>query len=149
MARSRESFNKKEVNKKKEKKRKEKLQKKQDRKENKKTGNLDDMIAYVDENGNITSTPPDPEEKDDIELEDIEVSVPKKEDIDPDDSRRKGKVVYFNESKGFGFIEESKTKERIFVHISNMANDVMEGNMVSFLTEKGEKGPVAVQVEAF
>jgi hypothetical protein len=61
MAKSSETFNKKENEKKRLKKKKDKEQKKEDRKSNVgKTKSFDDMIAYVDENGNITSTPPDP-----------------------------------------------------------------------------------------
>ncbi|RLD79171.1 MAG: cold shock domain-containing protein, partial [Bacteroidetes bacterium] len=57
MARSQESFNKKEVQNKKEKKRKEKEKRRLARKEGEKKNSLDDMIAYVDENGVLTSTP--------------------------------------------------------------------------------------------
>ena len=71
MGRSQESFNKKEVRSRKEKKRKEKEKKRLAKKEGEKGGN--DMIAYVDEHGNITSTPPDPTQKEEIEAEDIEV----------------------------------------------------------------------------
>lgn len=63
MARSQNSFMKKQREKKKQKKKEEKLQKKQERKENSQGGDLDQMIAYVDEFGNITSTPPDESEK--------------------------------------------------------------------------------------
>ncbi|ELR70475.1 cold shock-like protein [Fulvivirga imtechensis AK7] len=59
MARSQNSFIKQQREKKKQKKKEEKLQKKQERKENSTGGDLDQMIAYVDEYGNITSTPPD------------------------------------------------------------------------------------------
>ena len=58
MARSQETFNKKEVRNKKEKKRKEKAEKRAAKKDQEKTSNLDDMIVYVDEDGNLTSTPP-------------------------------------------------------------------------------------------
>ena len=76
MGRSKETYNKKEVRNKKEKKRKEKEKKKLARKEGEKA-NSDDMIAYVDENGMITSTPPDPTKKKDIKLVyEIHSSVP-------------------------------------------------------------------------
>jgi hypothetical protein len=61
MGRSQETFGKKEVRTKKEKKRKEKEQKRAKRKSEGKKNSFDDMIAYVDEFGKITSTPPDPE----------------------------------------------------------------------------------------
>ena len=58
MARSQNSFIKQQKEKNKKKKKEEKLQKKLERKENSSGGDLDDMLAYVDEYGNITSTPP-------------------------------------------------------------------------------------------
>lgn len=71
MARSQNSFIKQQREKKKQKKKEEKLQKKQERKENYAGGDLDQMMAYVDEFGNISSTPPsekqeDPSKKGDI-----------------------------------------------------------------------------------
>ena len=144
MGRSQESFNKKEVRNKKEKKRKEKEKKRQARKENK--SGRDDMIAYVDEHGNITDTPPDPDQKEEINVEDIQISVPRGplEEVDP---IRKGTVTYFNASKGFGFITDQQTRESIFVHINNTLEEIREGNLVSFEVEKGQKGPVAVKVQ--
>ncbi|MFO7842872.1 MAG: cold shock domain-containing protein [Bacteroidales bacterium] len=146
MGRSQESFNKKEVRRKKEKKRKDKVQKKLEKREGEKD-NLDDMIAYVDKNGVITSTPPDPDEKDDIKAEDILVSVPNKSEEDELDPIRKGTLTFFNDSKGYGFIKDSETKESVFVHINNMLEEVNEGNIVSFEIEKGPKGLVAVNVK--
>jgi cold shock CspA family protein len=146
MGRSQESFNKKEVRNKKEKKRKDKEKKRQARKENNKSNSLDDMIAYVDEHGNITDTPPDPDQKEEINVEDIQVSVPRGpfEEVDP---IRKGTVTYFNSSKGFGFITDQETRESVFVHINNTLEEIREGNLVSFEVEKGQKGPVAVKVQ--
>jgi hypothetical protein len=63
MGRSQETFNKKEVKNKKEKKRKDKEKKRLIRKETGKKSSFDDMIAYVDEYGKISSTPPDPSKK--------------------------------------------------------------------------------------
>ena len=59
MARSQNSFMKLQRERKKKKKRMEKLQRKLDKKEHETSGKLDDMIAYVDEYGNITSEPPE------------------------------------------------------------------------------------------
>ena len=146
MGRSQETFNKKEVRNKKEKKRKEKEKKRQARKEGNKGSSLDDMIAYVDENGNITDTPPDPDQKTEIKAEDIQVSVPSgpQETMDP---IRKGTVSFFNDSKGFGFINDSETKESVFVHVNNVLEPIKEGNLVSFEVEMGPKGPIAVGVK--
>lgn len=146
MGRSQESFNKKEIRNRKEKKRKEKEKKRLARKEIEKKGGLDDMIAYVDAEGNITSTPPDPSKKEEVKLEDIEVSVPQSEDI-PMDPVRKGVVTFFNDSKGFGFIRDLETKESVFVHINDVLEDIAEGNKVSFEITMGHKGPAAMQVK--
>lgn len=55
---------KKQLEKKKQKKKEDKEQRKQERQENSTGGKLDDMIAYVDEFGVITSTPPEERAKD-------------------------------------------------------------------------------------
>ncbi len=146
MGRSQESFNKKDVRNKKEKKRKEKEKKRLARKENEKKGSLDDMIAYVDENGNITSEPPDPSKKKDIKLEDIEIGVPNRDSGEEYDPVRKGTVTFFNDAKGYGFIRDLETKESVFVHANNLLDDIVEGNMVSFEVEKGPKGLSALRV---
>jgi cold shock CspA family protein len=146
MGRSQESFSKKEIRNRKEKKRKEKEKKRLSRKEGEKKSGLDDMIAYVDADGNITSTPPDPSKKKDIKLEDIQISVPQSDDT-PMDPIRKGIVTFFNDSKGFGFIRDSETKESVFVHVNNLLEDIKEGNVVNFEVEMGQKGPTAVEVK--
>jgi cold shock CspA family protein len=150
MGRSQESFNKKEVRNKKEKKRKEKEKKKLARKDSEKSGSLDDLIAYVDENGRITDTPPDPTvKKEETSLDDIQISPPKqgpKEDIDP---VRKGIVSFFNDSKGYGFIRDLETQESVFVHVNNVVEDIREGNTVNFEVEMGPKGPSAIKVKIF
>jgi cold shock CspA family protein len=104
------------------------------------------MIAYVDENGMITSTPPDPGKKNVIKTEDIEISIPRQENI-PFDPEKKGTVTFYNESKGFGFIRESETQMSVFVHVNQLLEPIKEGNLVSFIVEKGVKGPTATQVK--
>jgi Cold shock proteins len=147
MGRSQESFNKKDVKKKQEKKKQEKEKKKLERKEGEKSGKLEDMIAYVDENGRITSTPPDPTKKSVIETDDILISIPKKDFSEEPDIVRKGVVTYLNESKGFGFIKDSETQESIFVHVKNVLEEIKEGNAVTFEVQKGLKGLTATQVK--
>ena len=148
MGRSQETFNKKEVRSKKEKKRKDKEKKKLARRDGEKKSSLDDMIAYVDENGRLTSTPPDPTKKQEVKLEDIELGIPKSDGVEMDPIR-KGSVTFFNDSKGYGFIKDSETKESVFVHVNNLLEEVKEGNLVSFEIEMGPKGPTAVKVKLF
>ncbi len=148
MARSTETFNKKEKEKKRLKKQKEKREKAEERKDNAVKGkSLDEMMAYVDENGNITSTPPDPTKKKKINTEDILIATPKQEAIQPGDLIRKGKVTFFNESKGYGFIRDSETQESIFVHINELTEAVGENDKVTFEIEPGQKGMTAVRVK--
>lgn len=149
MGRSQETFNKKEVRNKKEKKRKDKEKKRLARKDNEKSGSLDDMIVYVDENGMITDTPPDPTKKLVVKLEDIKIGVPNRENEPEMDPIRKGTVAFFNESKGYGFIKDNETKESVFVHVNNVLEDIKEGNAVIFEVEMGQRGPTAVQVKLF
>ena len=147
MGRSQETFHKKEVRNRKEIKRKEKEKKRLNRKENEKKGSLDDMIAYVDEYGMITSSPPDFNKKKEIKLEDIEISIPKQDPAQISKPMRQGKVTYFNESKGYGFIRDSETQQNVFVHINNLLEEIKEDNIVTFEIVKGQKGPTAMQVK--
>ncbi len=147
MSKSQQTWNKKEREKIKQKKKKDKEKKKEERKANPGKSGLDDMIAYVDEHGNITSEPPDPMKKQKIKAEDIEIGIPKKETTDDDDGNRSGTVNFFDESKGFGFINDSGTGERIFFHVSGLIDEIRENDKVSFQTIKGQKGLNAVEVK--
>ena len=149
MARSQETFNKKEVKNKKDKKRKEKEAKRLAKKENEKSGKLDDMIAYVDENGMITDTPPDPTKKKKVKAENIVVGVPRQDASQAADPIRKGTVTFFNESKGYGFIKDSETQESVFVHANNLLEEIKDDNLVTFEVEMGPKGPAAVRVKLY
>ena len=147
MARSQATFSKKEKETKKLKKRKEKEEKKEERKSNTLKGKgMDEMLAYVDEDGNITSTPPDPKKKKTIKQEDIQLGVPTRE-VEADEAVRKGVVTFFNESKGYGFIKDKQTQESIFVHVSSLTEEIRENDKVTFEIEKGPKGSIAVNVK--
>ncbi|MFB1022149.1 MAG: cold shock domain-containing protein [Vicingaceae bacterium] len=147
MGRSQETFGKKEKEKKRQKKKEEKEKKRLERKENSPGGDLSNMMAYVDEYGNITDTPPDPEAKKKvIKAEDIVLGIPQKGEEDPADLIREGKVTFFNDSKGYGFIRDLKDNESYFVHVNGLKEEVGEGDKVSFELEKGQKGLMAVRV---
>jgi cold shock CspA family protein len=148
MSRSQETYNKKEVRNKKEKKRKDKEKKRLDRKENATEGkSFDDMIAYVDENGRLSSTPPDPLMRRKVNAEDIAVSVPRNSSEAPENNIRKGIVSFFNESKGYGFIRDLDNQQSVFVHINDFVDSIGEQNRVTFEIEMGHKGPRAVNVK--
>lgn len=143
-----ETWNKKEREKKKQQSKKEKAERKQERKENTKDGNdLDSMLAYLDENGNLSSKPPDPRKKITINVEDIEIGVPKHQPADPQDLVRKGIVTFFNDAKGYGFIKDQETQDSIFVHINALTETLKENNKVTFEIEMGAKGANAVNVK--
>ncbi|MFQ5446869.1 MAG: cold-shock protein [Desulfobacterales bacterium] len=147
MARSQDTFNKKEREKKRQKKRKEKAEKKLLRKAESGEGkSFEDMLMYVDENGNLTPTPPDPNKKKKIRKEDIEIGIPKKENI-KQPTTRSGVVKFFNDEKGYGFIVDQDTKESIFVHANGLIDEIRDNDKVSFEVEMGAKGPNAVAVK--
>jgi cold shock CspA family protein len=146
MAGSQETFNKKNKEKKRLKKRLDKQQKIADRKSNSQSGGLKNMIAYVDENGQITDIPPDPANRKKIEAESIELGVPKREKEEIT-SIRKGRVDFFDNLKGFGFIKELDSQDRFFVHVNGLTEEIMENDMVTFEIERGLKGMNAVGVK--
>ena len=123
----------------------EKQKRKEEKKLAPKANSLDDMIAYVDENGMITSTPPEESiKKEKIKQEDIVISTPKKEKEVPTIMR--GRIEFFNTSKGFGFVKDLSGTEKYFLHINNTAGDVVENDIVTFDLERGMKGMNAVNV---
>jgi len=144
MAGSQETFGKKEREKKRLKKREEKKKRALERKANP-TGN---EFVYVDEFGNLTDTPMDPANKIKVEAEDIILGIPKKEDRDEEEeSAKEGKVSFFDTSKGFGFILDSRTQDKYFVHVSGLIDEIAENDKVTFELERGLKGMNAVRVK--
>ncbi|ARS42567.1 MULTISPECIES: cold-shock protein [Pedobacter] len=147
MAKSQATYSKKENEKKRLKKQKDKQEKKEERQANAKKGlALEDMMAYVDENGNISSTPPDPKKKKVINTEDIQIGISRQEDIIDENPVKKGTVTFFNDSKGYGFIKNTETQDSIFVHANGLITQIKEGDKVTFEVEMGQKGPTAVKV---
>ncbi|KAA5534637.1 cold shock domain-containing protein [Taibaiella lutea] len=148
MGRSQETTGKKEKTKQKIQKRKDKEEKKEMRKANSDKGkSLDDMMAYVDEYGNITDTPPDPKKKKVIKAEDIMLGVPSR-DVEEEEAVRNGIITYFNDGKGYGFIKDLKSQESIFVHANELTNGpVKEKDKVTFEVANGKRGLSAVLVK--
>ena len=60
---------------------------------------------------------------------------------------KEGKVKFFNESKGFGFIKETETGKEYFVHASGLIDEIKENDDVTFELQEGKKGLNAVNVK--
>ena len=148
MAKSQETFGKKEKEKQRAKKQKDKIEKMEERKANAKKGKtLNEMMAYLDENGNISSTPPDPRRMKIFKQEDMQIGVPKQEAREQDDLIRTGVVTFFNDAKGFGFIKDMQTQESVFIHVNQLSERISENDKVIFEVEMGHKGLNAVNVK--
>lgn len=59
---------------------------------------------------------------------------------------KEGTVKFFNEAKGFGFIKMNDSDKEVFVHSTNLIDNIREDDRVQFDVETGEKGPSAVKV---
>ncbi|MEM7657782.1 MAG: cold shock domain-containing protein [Bacteroidota bacterium] len=146
MAKSNLTFNKREKEKRRQKKKKEKQQRKEERQANSAGGGLENMIAYVDEYGNIVDTPPDLSNKKKIDASKIEIGVPKREKEEVE-LIRKGRVEHFNHDRGYGFIKDLDNEAKYFVHVHDLQAEVDVRDLVSFEVQEGEKGLRAVKVQ--
>ncbi|UTW66851.1 cold shock domain-containing protein [bacterium SCSIO 12643] len=59
----------------------------------------------------------------------------------------KGKVKFFNETKGFGFIVEEGSNSEYFVHVTGLIDEIRENDQVEFELKEGRKGLNAVNVK--
>jgi CspA family cold shock protein len=57
-----------------------------------------------------------------------------------------GKVKFFNETKGYGFIVDDQNGEEYFSHVTGLIDKVRENDAVEFELEEGKKGLNAVKV---
>jgi len=64
-----------------------------------------------------------------------------------EDEALQGKVSFFNDEKGYGFIKDNNSKDSYFVHINKVEGEITEGDKVTFELEKGPKGLVAANVK--
>ena len=66
-------------------------------------------------------------------------------------STLKGKVKWFNGTKGYGFIEREDKEKDVFVHSSAVTDSGLgslnEGDELTFEVENGDKGPSAVKLQ--
>jgi cold shock protein len=58
-----------------------------------------------------------------------------------------GKVKFFNNAKGFGFIKDNNSEKEYFVHASGLISQIKEGDEVTFDLQEGKKGVNAVNVK--
>jgi cold shock CspA family protein len=127
-------------------KRQDKARRKEERKSRAGTGS-GDMIAYVDEFGNLSSTPPDPAARKKIDASEIMLGVPKREPAAAFDFTRTGIVTMFNASKGYGFIKDLATQESIFTHVNDHLEEIHENDRVTFRVTQSHKGLNAMDVK--
>ncbi len=137
-----ESFAKKERNKNKAKKKEQKAQKLMDRKQSGTKSSFEDMIAYVDEYGNLTDQPVNAV-RTEIKLEDIQLGAAK---LEVEVREYEGVLASYDPLKGYGFITESVSGNKIFVHRSSFLDPIKENDLLVFEQEKGPRGYSAVQV---
>ena len=58
-----------------------------------------------------------------------------------------GKVKFYNNSKGFGFICDNETGQDVFVHSTGLKSDVRDGDEVTYEVTQGKKGLNAINVQ--
>ncbi|MCF8378130.1 MAG: cold shock domain-containing protein [Bacteroidales bacterium] len=58
-----------------------------------------------------------------------------------------GKVKFFNDSKGFGFITDDETGKDYFVHVSGLIDEIRDEDEVTYDLKEGKKGLNAVDVK--
>jgi cold shock CspA family protein len=146
MAKSSDTFNKREKEKKRLQKRKDKEQRKEERKASNKDGkSFEEMIAYVDENGNFSATPPDITRKKVVRESEIDLTSRNKGGAALP-YQRTGFVKFFDKDKGFGFIKDGQTHDEYFFYYTSANFPIAQSDQVSFETESGPKGMNAVRI---
>ena len=59
-----------------------------------------------------------------------------------------GKVIFFNSSKGYGFIVDDETGDDVFVHVTSLNGlKINEGDKVEYVIEEGERGKTATNIQ--
>jgi cold shock CspA family protein len=146
MAKSKQTFQKSDREKKKQLKLKEKSERREIRKQNSLKGKgMESMMAYVDHNGQLSSTPPDPKLRVEIKAEDILLG-PQSFVRESVTALKTGRVAIYITEKRYGFIKDGLSQEKIFFHESDTNSPVKEGSVVSFETRSSPKGIAAVNI---
>src|SRR5690606_26127675 len=119
------TWNKREREQKKKNLKKQKEEKRQERKDNSSKGkSLDEMLAYVDEFGNLSDTPPP---KTDRTNDYIPPTVANSNALRQEAAPRTGVITFFDSAKGYGFIKDRQTQESIFAHVNAAHIELKEG----------------------
>ena len=144
MSTSKETFNKREKEKARQKKKQQKQEKRDDRKANPTKGKgLDEMLAYVDENGNLSSTPPVYSSS----KSDGNSVARTEQEQGANGIIREGTLTKFDSAKGYGFIQDRQSRQSIFVHQNEFIDPIRENDRVLFEIKSTPKGASAIQVK--
>lgn len=140
-----ETWNKREREQKKRNAKKQKEEKKLERKENTTKGkSLNDMLAYVDEYGNLSDSPPDKRNRPTLP---IPPTVANSNALNQQDALKTGIVTFFDADKGYGFIKETQSQESIFVHVNSSSVELKENLKIMFEIQQTPRGLAAVNVQ--
>ncbi|MBD1430108.1 MULTISPECIES: cold-shock protein [Sphingobacterium] len=138
MGQSQQTFRKKEIAKKKLQKRKEKEEKKAQREDsNDKGKSLEEMFAYVDENGNISDKPPVKK----YEFKEEDLIRPEVEDV-----YSFGKVSFYNEAGQYGFIRDNETRENVYFNFKILGFVLHQDQKVKFKSQSSKQGLQVTEV---
>lgn len=138
------TFAKKEKEKKKAKKKQDKAQKREERKVvNNKGKTLDDMIMYIDENGNLSKTPIDMSQRREIDPDTIQLGATAMPDPDEEFTG----IVSFISDKGYGFIVEDGSQANIYLNTQQMLSPLTGKDRVKYNKERTPKGFSALNVQ--
>ncbi len=139
-----DSFSKKENSKKKTKKQQDKTARREDRKANNNKGKgLENMIVYVDVNGNFTSIPPHLQNRE----EDLAKAKKTADNSTVNEDTVFNGIVTYLSDKGYGFITEDKTGENVFFHHGQLSQPVEKHDKVSYKKESSLKGDRAINIK--
>lgn len=138
MGQSQQTFRKKEIAKKKLQKRKEKEERKAQREDsNDKGKSLEEMFAYVDENGNISDKPPVKK----YEFKEEDLVRPEVEDV-----YSFGKVSFYNEAGQYGFIRDTETRENVYFNFKILGFVLHQDQKVKFKSQSSRQGLQVTEV---
>lgn len=139
-----DTYAKKALQQKRAKRKQDKLERREERKShNNKGKSVEEMIVYLDEDGNFTDVPPEKQKRKKIEIEDIQLGAKAL----PDDQEFNGTVTMFNAEKAYGFITEDNTGASVFVHSNQMLEAIAEKDRVTYEKERTPKGYAAINVK--